>query len=98
MAVTGVFAADFSAFDKAVKTSEANLAGLETAGTKVESSLRLMTQTQEQFLDKIGASGGKIQELGATAETTSGQTHTLSESYRQFDGVLQAAGINIGPQ
>jgi hypothetical protein len=98
MAVTGVFAADFSAFDKAVKTSESNLAGLEQAGTKVESSLRLMTQTQEQFLDKIGASGGKIQELGTEATKTGGQVNTLSESYRQFDGMLQAAGINIGPQ
>jgi len=98
MAVTGVFAADFSAFDKAVKTSESNLAGLEQAGVKVESSLRLMTQTQEQFLDKIGASGGKIQELGATAGKTGGEVNTLSESYRQFDGMLQAAGINIGPQ
>jgi hypothetical protein len=98
MAVTGVFAADFSAFDKAVKTSEQNLQGLETAGTKVESSLRLMTQSQEQFLDKIGASGGKIQDLGAAAEGTSGDVNTLTSSYRQFDGILQAAGVNIGPQ
>ena len=98
MAVTGVFAADFSAFDKAVKTSEQNLAGLESAGGKVEKSLRLMGQSQEQLLDKIGASGGKIQELGATAESTGGQVNTLSASYRQFDGLLQAAGVNIGPQ
>jgi hypothetical protein len=98
MAVTGVFAADFSAFDKAVKTSEANLAGLESAGGKVEKSLRLVTQSQEQLLDQIGASGGKIQELGTTAESTGGQVNTLSQSYKQFDGLLQAAGVNIGPQ
>ena len=67
MAVTGVFQADFSNFDKAVVQSEAHLKNLEGTGQKVESSLRLMTQSQEQMLDKIGASGGKIQALGTTA-------------------------------
>jgi len=98
MAVTGVFAADFSKFDSAVQESAARLKGLETAGTQVESSLRLMTKSQEQMLDQIGASGGRIEELGATAGETSGQVNTLSESYHQFDGLLQAAGVNIGPQ
>jgi hypothetical protein len=98
MAVTGVFAADFSAFDKAVKTSEANLEGLESAGGKVEKSLRLMTQSQEQLLDQIGASGGKIQELGTAAGETSGSVNSLTSSYRQFDGILQSTGINIGSQ
>jgi hypothetical protein len=98
MAVTGVFTADFSNFDKAVTDSQAKLSGFEGASKQVESSLRLMTQSQEQFLDKIGASGGKIQDLGKTATTTGGQVNTLSESYRQFDGLLQAAGVNIGPQ
>ena len=98
MAVTGVFTADFSSFDKAVQTSTKNLEGLESGAEKTNSSLRLMTQTQEQMLDKIGASGGKIQALGTTAAETGGQVNTLTSSYKQFDGMLQAAGINIGPQ
>jgi len=98
VAVTGVFAADFSAFDKAVEGSQARLKGLEEAGGQVESSLRLMTQSQEQLLDKIGASGGKIQALGTTASETGAHVKTLTESYHQFDGILQAAGVNIGPQ
>jgi len=63
-----------------------------------ESSLRLMAQSQEQMLDKIGAAGGRIQDLGTTAGETSGQVGSLTKSYQQFDGVLQSAGINIGPQ
>jgi hypothetical protein len=98
MAVTGVFGADFSAFDKAIQTSTKNLEGLEAGAEKTNSSLRLMTQSQEQMLDKIGASGGKIQEVGAATEETSAHVNTLTNSYRQFDGMLQAAGINIGPQ
>jgi len=98
MAVTGVFTADFSNFDKAVTSSQAKLEGFEGASKQVESSLRLMTQSQEQILDKIGASGGRIQDLGETAETTGGQVNTLTASYRQFDGILAAAGVNIGPQ
>jgi len=98
MAVTGEFRADFSSFNDAVQDSQARLQGFEGSAKQVESSLRLMTQSQEQILDKIGASGGKIQELGATAESTGGQVNTLSASYRQFDGLLQAAGVNIGPQ
>jgi len=98
MAVTGVFTADFSNFDKAVTDSQAKLSGFEGASKQVESSLRLMTQSQEQFLDKIGASGGRIQELGKTASTTGGEVNTLTDSYRQFDGLLQSAGVNIGPQ
>jgi hypothetical protein len=98
MAVTGVFQADFSNFDKAVKTSTANLETFEGGAKKAETSLRLMSQSQEQMLDKIGATGGKIQELGTAAEGTAGNVNTLSASYRQFDGLLQSAGINIGPQ
>jgi hypothetical protein len=98
MAVTGVFTADFSNFDKAVHQSEAALQGLETAGGKVSSSLRLMTQQQDALLDSIGAAGGRVGDLGEEAEGTAGQVGTLSESYRQFDGVLSAAGVNIGPQ
>jgi len=98
MAVTGVFTADFSSFDKAVQTSTKNLEGLEAGAEKTNSSLRLMSQSQEQMLDKIGASGGKIQAAGTAAGETSGQVNTLTESYRQFDGILQAAGVNIGPQ
>ena len=98
MAVTGVFQADFSTFDKAVAQSEAHLKSLEGTGQKVESSLRLMTQSQEQMLDKIGASGGRSRRSATTAGETSRQVNTLSQSYRQFDGLLQAAGVNIGPQ
>jgi len=98
MAVTGVFTADFSAFDKAVTTSEANLQKLDAGAGKVSSSLRLMTQSQEQMLDNIGAAGGRVAELGTSATATSGDVKTLSESYKQFDGILQAAGVNIGPQ
>jgi len=98
MAVTGVFTADFSSFDKAVQTSTKNLEGLESGAEKTNSSLRLMTQTQEQMLDKIGASGGKIQDLGTAVAETGGEVNTLTSSYKQFDGILQAAGINIGPQ
>jgi hypothetical protein len=98
MAVTGVFTADFSSFDKAVQTSTQNLEGLEKGAEKTNSSLRLMTQSQEQMLDQIGASGGRIQELGSDVAETSGEVNTLTDSYRQFDGMLQSAGINIGPQ
>jgi hypothetical protein len=98
MAVTGVFAADFSSFDKAVQQSDANLGKLEATGGKVSASLRLMTQQQEAMLDQVGAAGGRLEELGTAAGTTSGQVTTLSQSYQQFDGMLQAAGINIGPQ
>lgn len=98
MAVTGVFTADFSSFDKAVTQSAKNLDTLDAGTEKVNSSLRLMTQTQEQMLDKIGASGGRIQDVGKSAEQSGGQVNSLTESYKQFDGMLQAAGINIGPQ
>src|SRR6186713_7593 len=98
MAVTGVFSADFSSFEKAVAGAQGSLKGLESDAGKVESSLRLMTQSQEQVLDKIGAAGGRIQEVGAATAGTDTQVKSLSESYRQFDGVLSAVGINIGPQ
>jgi len=98
MAVTGVFAADFSSFDKAVQQSDANLGKLEATGGKVSASLRLMTQQQEAMLDSVGAAGGRLEELGTAAGTTGGQVTTLTQSYQQFDGMLQAAGINIGPQ
>jgi hypothetical protein len=98
MAVTGVFTADFSSFDKAVQQSEANLGRLDAAGGKVSSSLRLMTQQQEAMLDQVGAAGGRLEELGTVAGTTGGEVNTLTQSYQQFDGVLQAAGVNIGPQ
>lgn len=98
MAVTGVFTADFSAFDKAVTTSESNLQKLDAGAGKVSSSLRLMTQSQEQMLDNIGAAGGRVVELGTAAGTTSTEVKTLNQSYQQFDGLLQAAGVNIGPQ
>jgi len=98
MAVTGVFTADFSSFDKAVQTSTKNLEGLEGGAQKAESSLRLMTQTQEQMLNQIGASGGRIQELSEATEGAAGSVNTLNQSYRQFDGLLQSAGVNIGPQ
>jgi hypothetical protein len=39
-----------------------------------------------------------IQTMGEAASRVSEKTKTLSSSYRDFDGVLRAAGINIGPQ
>jgi len=98
MPLSAAFIADFSSFDQAVQTSVAHLRGLETAGEKVDASLQQVTRSQDALLDEIGASGGHIQALGTTATATSGDVNTLSQSYRQFDGVLQAAGINIGPQ
>lgn len=53
---------------------------------------------QKKMLDSIGASGGRLTEFGTAAGTTTGKMSGLSDSYRQFDGVLQAAGVNIGPQ
>lgn len=53
---------------------------------------------QSDLLDKIGLAGGRMDGLSAATSTAAGSTHALTSTYRQFDGVLQAAGINIGPQ
>ncbi|RPH52607.1 MAG: hypothetical protein EHM91_00070 [Planctomycetota bacterium] len=98
MAVTGVFAADFSEFNKAVQESQSRLKGFEGAAGSVESSLRLMTQSQEQMLDQIGAAGGRIGEVSQAASAATGPVKGLGDSYKQFDGILQAVGVNIGPQ
>jgi hypothetical protein len=39
-----------------------------------------------------------IHAIGEASTRTRMQTKGLTETYREFDGVLQAAGINIGPQ
>jgi len=56
------------------------------------------TRKQEELLDSIGAAGGRIDALGDSASDTSGSVSGLSKEYQKFDGALQAAGINIGPQ
>ena len=98
MPLSASFIADFSSFDKAAEKSTANLHNLAAAGATVDTSLRQVEQSQDQLLDSIGVAGGHIQTLGSAAGETSGDVNTLSQSYRQFDGLLQAAGINIGPQ
>jgi len=98
MAVTGVFTADFSNFDKAVTASQDRLKGFESATAQVGASVTRMTQSQEQLLNQIGASGGRIQELGGAAAGTSSMIAGLSTSYKGFDSALKAVGLNIAPQ
>jgi hypothetical protein len=98
MAVTGVFTADFSNFDKAVQQSEANLGKLDQAGGKVSRSLALMTAEQEKLLNSIGAAGGRVGVLAEGADTTNTAMTGLAATYGQFDKVLGAAGLRIAPQ
>jgi hypothetical protein len=98
MAVTGEFRADFSSFNDAVQGAQARLVGFEGSAKQVESSLRLMTQSQEQMLDKIGAAGGRIQDVGAAAGGATSLVGGLSASYKGMDSAMQAVGLHIGPQ
>jgi len=98
MAVTGVFQADFSNFDKAVKQSEAALGGLEAAGGRTASSLRLMADSQEKMLNQIGAAGGRIQDLNTTVTATSSTMAGLSASYLSVNNAMKAVGLSVGPQ
>lgn len=50
-----------------------------------------------QFEGAVDQTGSKIEGLGATSEKAIKPTSNLSNAYKQFDGVLSAAGINIGP-
>lgn len=52
----------------------------------------------EKMLDSVGQAGGRMEGLRAGATGAGASLGGLSTTYRQFDGVLQAAGINIGPQ
>jgi hypothetical protein len=56
------------------------------------------TKKQEELLNSIGASGGRVNEFGTAIGGASSKVSTLTSQYQQFDGVLQAAGVNIGPQ
>lgn len=59
------------------------------------------TKEAEAALDKFEAeteaAGGAITKMAGTSKKAEGDIAGLTQSYRQFDGALAAAGINIGP-
>jgi hypothetical protein len=95
MAVTGVFTADFSNFDKAVQQSEANLGKLDTAGGKVSRSLALMTAEQEKLLTSIGAAGGRMEEMGEKTGAAAEQVNAMTVGSQALAGILGTAGAGI---
>lgn len=52
---------------------------------------------QSNMLDTIGSFGGRISVTGAEMSRHTQTTHAVRAAYSQFDGILQASGVNIGP-
>lgn len=70
------------------KFTDAELARMGATGAEAVAKMRALGLEVPANLEKLA---------GATTKVVA-PTQTLSTTYRQFDGVLQAMGVNIGPQ
>src|SRR5262245_58205087 len=72
--------------------------GLTTIATQANKTADAMSKGFDAAPAKIDKTTDAVKDLGTATDGTNTKTQTLSSTYKQFDGVLQAAGVNIGAE
>ena len=99
MAITATFKADFTSFVDAVNRAESELRSFETGASKVEGSLRRMTDafSGRRIIQDATLSAKAIDDIGGVSKLTEGELKRVASQAQEAVNKLKAMGLEVPP-
>lgn len=99
MAITATFKADFTSFVDAVNRAESELRSFETGASKVEGSLRRMTDafSGRRIIQDATLTAKAIEDIGGVSKLTEGELKRVSSQAQEAVNKLKAMGLEVPP-
>lgn len=99
MAITATFKADFTSFVDAVNRAESELRSFETGASKVEGSLRRMTDafSGRRIIQDATLTAKAIDDIGGVSKLTEGELKRVASQAQEAVNKLKAMGLEVPP-